>query len=335
MGFGSSQQELLSKFEEATKLQRHQIQIVEVEEIRFKINAKTQECNPGYPDIDLLNHKLTVIIKKNCNYFEKYLFSVVAIIKRDVLEDKEVENLQTYLKEEILPFCTKNDRPCCSFNKGLKEQGILCKCQGNQNTGGFTATFGCTRTGFSKGLCKYQKKLQTNLRRFKLQGKDLKKEEILQETLYNLADSVSNDFEILTPEAFQNMSSQKSDHCKLGHQQKRPFTAVTIVADYTAHCHKDYRDIKGGAAVLYTIVKKDATNTQKHLMLNYKLKNNSFDGICFTLPNNSLLVEAAYHEWHGSTPLNNPNGVDPTRIGFVFFQHSGLTQPLHGYVKKK
>ena len=54
-----------------------------------------------------------------------------------------------------------------------------------------------------------------------------------------------------------------------------------------------------------------------------------WQGIPFSLPHGSMLLELAKHEVHATTALSNPNRLLPTRVGLVFYQHSNLLLPQH------
>ena len=57
--------------------------------------------------------------------------------------------------------------------------------------------------------------------------------------------------------------------------------------------------------------------------------NPQMGGVAFSLPH-SILLEVAKHEYHATTALREPDQMNLTRIGMVFYQHSSLNYKDHG-----
>ena len=58
--------------------------------------------------------------------------------------------------------------------------------------------------------------------------------------------------------------------CRLGSGTHRPFAGVTVVADYTAHRHKDVNNMVGGATAILTLRREDAAEEQLHVLPGYR-----------------------------------------------------------------
>jgi hypothetical protein len=295
---------------------------------------KKYQCNTVTETVDTNKFKLVVFFKKT-NLFQckKHSFIVVALIVNNVIESDSGKSLRHYLVKKVIPYCQHQLRTSCNYNKSKLPQ--KCHCQGKvKECQGFSMTSGCTRSAFSGGKCRYNKKLQDNpTGRFPVKGMSAKNKKSFEQKSIDTAKTMSSVLSQYAPLAFANMTKTEPNKCRLGDSA---FCSMTIVADFTAHIHRDKNDVRNGATALLTLLKdEDKTNiqTQFHCLPSYRFKGSRKKGVSFKLNDCSVLLEVASMEPHSSSPIENPNGLDPVRMGLVFFSHSGLTLPDHGFKK--
>jgi len=73
-----------------------------------------------------------------------------------------------------------------------------------------------------------------------------------------------------------------------------------------------------------TVVKSDCAEV-------FGERNMDVGGLAISLPHGSVMFECAKMELHATTALKQPNRLNPTRIGLVFYQHKNLHLRNHGY----
>jgi len=329
LGFGCNEDDLKKNVLEKTKLNQKDILFQEIEYIG--VNIKNYPCNPATEILETKNKKLVVLFKKNKLFqCQEHVFIVVALIVNNSINSQHGDRLRNYFVKEIIPNCHHQQRSSCTFNKSLLP--AKCDCQGKDKVSeGFSVTFGCTRTSFSGGKCRFNKKLQKKpLERFQLQGGTRKKLETFEKHCINTADKMSHILKQYAPDAFANMTIYEPNSCRLG---KSAFTSMSIVSSFTAHQHIDKNDVRDGATSMLTLLKKEGegVGTQFHCLPGYQFKGSMCKGVSFKLEDCSTLIEVAAMEVHCSTPILNANGLDPDRMGLVFFTHSGLNIKDHGF----
>ena len=91
-------------------------------------------------------------------------------------------------------------------NRGNKDK--TCPCNGQNETGGASFTFGCS-TGYYN-CCKFgpgnpDRNIELNSK-FKLEGNTLTQKREIAETVHKLADDISPIFKAHAPDSFQNMT---------------------------------------------------------------------------------------------------------------------------------
>jgi hypothetical protein len=327
IGYGSTRDSLKRKISKMTRVNRKDIFFAEIEFIGME---KQYPCNPVTEVLNTKPYKLVVLFKKNLLFqCERHRFIVVALIVNEIIDDNYGQFLRKYFVRNIIPHCPHQFRSSCTFNKSLPDK---CDCQGKDKvTEGFSLTCGCTRTTFSGGKCRFSKKLQQNpAGRFPLKGLTAEELKKFEEHVVNAAKEITAVLQQYAPKAFANLTENKPNSCRLGNSA---YTSMSIVSDFTAHQHLDSKDVRNGATTILTLLKNkhDENGTQYHCLPAYKFKGAGQARVSFKLEDRSALIEVASMEFHCSTPISNPNGLNPARLGLVFFSHSGLHLKSHGF----
>lgn len=141
--------------------------------------------------------------------------------------------------------------------------------------------------------------------------------------------------------------------CRLG-EGDRIFSSGSINADACLKPHRDSRDTRSGCGALLSWQVPDRP-TQFHYIYNLRLDDPKADPVrslfLFTITVVSTIIiivvlqnsnyvaidlgygscafEVAGVENHGSTPPEDANRSDPSRLSYVLFQHKGLDRPHH------
>ena len=159
----------------------------------------------------------------------------------------------------------------------------------------------------------------------------------IEQSLNNLATIMSKILKKATPVAFQNMvqHSEEAIHCRIGNGpgKSRPFCGVTAVCDFCAHSHYDFRNEDNCVTVGLTLKNQDRTqDSQYHVLTKYRPEQIVSDqgGVALALANGAVLIECAKLERHATTPLQQPNRLNPSRIGLIFYLHKHLDKANHG-----
>ena len=280
----------------------------------------------------LPNEKITIFYKISDCALHKYI--VVCIIGHNFIEKCDLDKLEEQLFNHILPKLkytvrkSTNDLPI----KGKKK--LRCDC--NPLGGGGTRSFGCGTSPANCTSCKFFKiPAQGGRLKFDLELKR-KTDDIACKDVCTLACDIATDFvRQAAPECYQNMSTFFSDasKCRIGSKEVNIFAGVTLVADYTAHSHVDYRDYHLSSAAVLSIQNKNQdpkTKNQLHYLPMYTLRGSEGPGFAFDLGHGSILLECAARETHGTTKVVNANGRNPKRVGIVCFTHASLNKNDHG-----
>ena len=155
--------------------------------------------------------------------------------------------------------------------------------------------------------------------------------------MFQLERLISPIFAQVCPEAYRNMcQSDLWSSCRIGPYnpaKPRPFSAVTMVADFSSHKHRDKYNKIGGAVAVLSLTRDTSKGVkQYHVLPHYSLRPGSSVGnLSLDLEMASVLIEVAKYEWHCTTSLGqSASRIDPSRIGLVWIHHGGLDLPCHG-----
>jgi hypothetical protein len=224
-----------------------------------------------------------------------------------------------------------------------QNKACTCHCQGDEDDGGASFSYGCSKQPiFNYCCCKFGRGEPTReIKKFKLR-KGAPKE--IENTLQKLGSLVAPLLCQVSPDAYKNMIEFQdvASDCRIGIiGEGRPFSGVTAVSDYSAHAHVDENNSNTGCTVVVTLAKPENRGTgitpedeQLHVLPHYVLphiSNENVGGLAFALTHGSVLFECAKFEVHATTALQTPNRNKPTRIGVVYYLHSGLNYPEHGH----
>ena len=299
--------------------------LIKLQEIYWTREKPKNLCRP-YKNVLSANEKLTVLVKRQTCESESHLYTVVAILIKDILDDELLNNVKSFY-EKILPVVKYLPR-------GRTDKIVDCKCNYGETQGG-SKTFGCSAHAVNKSKCKFAKRpanLNKGRKKFDVVGKHVSNDPNLESVTNLLADIASHQMLKLAPLSFSNMlaHAKKAPSCCIGQQFPSIFGGVTLVADYTAHSHRDVYDCSKGAVAIFSFTNDPKNEKQFHCLPHYVFHPNNDPGIAIDTGDNSLLLEVAVHEDHATTPLLQPNGKNPNRLALVFFRHECLNAPDHG-----
>ena len=215
----------------------------------------------------------------------------------------------------------------CEFNSALN-----CHCNGTVAQGA-SVSLGCS---FQSRInaCKFKKSTNPQKLKFRLEGASEVEQQELQETLENLSNLMAEKLKICAPQAHTNMvkNSEVAKQCRIGTLNQNPFSGVTCVMDFSAHSHVDFRNESGVATVGLTLKNANSKDKQYHVLTSYRPSqiNSNVGGLALSMQSGSILIEVASVERHATTKLVQPNRVNPSRIGLIFYLHKHLEKPNHG-----
>ena len=314
--------------------------IIEVDNIRIvkAFHRKDMQLNSmNCPEVQTLitpgNEKILVVVKQRPGHYCQYTYIVLQIIIYNVIDKEFGQEFFSFTSDCLGKYGVHKER-----GKTEKSGHKDCPAQGDPTSGGGSFTFFCTKTPL-QNKCKWFNSWATSIRNVKLmqtrQNRNI--EDTLEQMIVKLAQNTIDSVEKAVPKAFHNMNifSDVGNMCRIPTGPKRPYAGCTAVLDYCAHTHRDSNNMASGCTVLVSLVRPNA-QPQYHVLPNYYAEaadnvevRDCRGGLGMALPNRSILLEAAKRENHASTHLQNPSRSNPNRLGVVFFQHRGLTEPYH------
>ncbi|PFX14640.1 Methylcytosine dioxygenase TET2 [Stylophora pistillata] len=210
--------------------------------------------------------KILVIARKRTDHVCDSTLTVVNIVLWEGITQERADYLYKALNTMLPQHGVPTARRC-----GINETKS-CACQGvNEETCGASFSFGCSWSMYFNG-CKFTR--SKTPRKFKLL--DSSKEEELENVMQTLATDLSTVYEKYAPQAFQNQVKGEREglECRIGNNERRPFSGVTCCMDFCAHSHKDSRNMDGGATLVCSLLKPEAISSdeeQLHVLPLYRL----------------------------------------------------------------
>lgn len=254
--------------------------------------------------------KILVIARKRADHVCDEALIVVNIVLWEGISQERADFLYSHLSTVLPQHGVPTVRRC-----GINETKS-CGCQGlSDHSCGASFSFGCSWSMYYNG-CKFTR--SKSPRKFKLL--DPSKEEEFEKIMQSLANDVSDTYERIAPRAFKNQVKQEKEgmECRIGSNEKRPFSGVTCCLDFCAHSHKDSRNMDGGATLVCTLLKPGDGSTddeQLHVLPLYRLldKDGAPVNPNYDIPSHffepSVGVSPGYSSvsGHDSSPKNQTN----------------------------
>ena len=261
----------------------------------------------------------------------RWNLQVVAIIEWEAMEQSDGDVAYHLLRKPVSRYGISSKRGC-EFNANK-----TCDCQGQDHLKkGSSVVFGCTKAPYTN-VCKFSRSNPSEVQAMKFTNsfsamapsQDI---ENVKMCINNLASVMGKKLNILAPLAFERMSYQVSHNvkCRLGFGEEEPFSACSVVSDYSAHYHLDKNNVTGGTTLVFTLLNRKSSDKQYHILPFYSRKPGNSEGLALELEHCSALLEVAGQELHGTSRLKKPNRQDPSRISVVFFQHQNMNLTHHG-----
>ena len=74
---------------------------------------------------------------------------------------------------------------------------------------------------------------------------------------------------------FFTAAKGSADDCRVGHAEYRPFSGATVVCDFSAHGHRDTKNMNGGCTAVVTLTKPEISKDEQlhgkiHISLSQK-----------------------------------------------------------------
>lgn len=252
--------------------------------------------------------KILVIARKRADHVCDASLIVVNIVLWEGISQERADFLYSHVSTVLPQHGVPTVRRC-----GINETKS-CACQGmSENSCGASFSFGCSWSMYYNG-CKFTR--SKSPRKFKLL--DPSKEDEFESIMQSVANDVADTYQRIAPLAFKNQVRQEREglECRIGTNEKRPFSGVTCCMDFCAHSHKDSRNMDGGATVVCTLLKPgsdSAGDEQLHVLPLYRL-----------LDKDGVLVDPNYDM--PSHFLEPPLGVTPGYSSVSGQENSPKTQ---------
>jgi hypothetical protein len=147
--------------------------------------------------------KVLIVIKYREGHKCDYQWNVMAIIKWDGIKTEKGNQIYETMRRSLGVHGISSNRKC----GGNKDKS--CPCNGQNQTGGASFTFGCSVHKYYK-CCKFgpgnpDRNIELNSK-FKLTGKTKQEQKEIAKTIHNLADDIAPIFKAHAPDAYGNMT---------------------------------------------------------------------------------------------------------------------------------
>ena len=147
--------------------------------------------------------KVLIVTKNRKGHKCDFQWTVMGIVRWDGIDTEKGNKIYETMRRTLGKHGIASDRKC----GGNKDKS--CPCNGQNETGGASFTFGCS-TGLHYQCCKFgygnpDRNIELNSK-FKLLGKSKKEKIEIAETVNDLADELSPIFKAHAPDSFKNMT---------------------------------------------------------------------------------------------------------------------------------
>lgn len=279
--------------------------------------------------INIDQHDINIFFKTAVSYDLLEVFVVVGVHLNNIFDSEQSANIREKTESNVLPQMEKViPKHAGKVSTWRSQSTEICHdgsftCNGNRDQHwlkiGISKAFGCRCSAGHARNCHF----------YNIKDPELFPIPAVREIAEQLAKEAEAQLREFAPNAwFYMIKTPKQTHCRIcGQAECAAYAGINILADYTAHAHRDNKDAKEGVSAILSFQKEcqDGQTPSYHILPCYSLRNADKPGVAFNLGLGSVFFEAGRNELHGSTCGSAAlDPMHPSRLAFVLFTHEAL-----------